>query len=98
MRGKMNIHDIAKLAGVSASTVSKVMNGKDKDIGEETRKKVLRIIEEENYVPYFRFLEKEGIRNNLIGLIVRRKNRERENIVLAAEKAAREKGYGVVIP
>lgn len=93
----MNIHDIAKLAGVSASTVSKVMNGKDKDIGEETRKKVLRIIEEENYVPYFRFLEKEGIRNNLIGLIVRRQNRERENIVLAAEKAAREKGYGVVI-
>ena len=50
----MNIHDIAKLAGVSASTVSKVMNGKDKDISEETRKKVLRVIEEENYGPYFR--------------------------------------------
>lgn len=97
MRGRMNIHDIAKLAGVSASTVSKVMNGKDKDISEETRKKVLRIIEEENYVPYFRFLEKEGIGNHLIGLIVRKQNRERENIVLAAEKAAREKGYGVVI-
>ena len=73
----MNIHDIAKLAGVSASTVSKVMNGKDKDISEETRKKVLRVIEEENYVPYFRFLEKEGIRSHLIGLIVRRQNRER---------------------
>ena len=35
----MNIRDIANLAGVSASTVSKVMNGKDKDISEETRKK-----------------------------------------------------------
>ncbi|MDB8708864.1 helix-turn-helix domain-containing protein [[Ruminococcus] gnavus] len=32
----MNIQEIAKLAGVSISTVSKVMNGKDKDIGEET--------------------------------------------------------------
>lgn len=57
----------------------------------------MRVIEEENYVPYFRFLEKEGIRNHLIGLIVRRKNRERENIVLTAEQAAREKGYGVII-
>ena len=48
----MNIQDIAKLAGVSASTVSKVMNGKDKDISEETKKKVLKIIEKENYIPY----------------------------------------------
>lgn len=70
----MNIRDIAKLAGVSPSTVSKVMNGKDKDISEETKKKVLQVIEEENYVPYFRFLEKDGIKSRLIGLIVKRKN------------------------
>ena len=38
----MNIQEIAKLAGVSVSTVSKVMNGKDKDISEKTRKKVFR--------------------------------------------------------
>ncbi len=54
----MNIHDIAKLAGVSASTVSKVMNGKDRDISEDTKKKVRKTIEEENYVPYFKFREK----------------------------------------
>ena len=93
----MNIRDIAKLAGVSASTVSKVMNGKDKDISEETRKKVLQVIEKENYVPYFRFLEKEAIKSHLIGILVRKDNRERENIVLSVERTAREKGYGVII-
>ena len=46
----MNIHDIAKLAGVSASTVSKVMNGKDKYISDETKRKVLKIIEQEKWV------------------------------------------------
>lgn len=93
----MNIRDIAKLAGVSASTVSKVMNGKDKDISVETRQKVLQIIDKENYVPYFRFLEKEGIKNRFIGLIIQRKNRERERIVSTAEKVAKEKGYGIVV-
>lgn len=56
----MNIHDIARLAGVSTSTVSKVMNGKDRDISEETRKRVLEVIEKENYVPYFKYREKKG--------------------------------------
>ena len=40
----MNMKEVAKLAGVSTSTVSKVINGKDKDISEKTRKKVLEII------------------------------------------------------
>lgn len=93
----MNIHDIARLAGVSASTVSKVMNGKDRDISEETRKKVLAVIEQENYVPYFKFREKEGLKNHLLGLIIRRNHRERENIVLSAEKTASSLGYSLVV-
>mgnify|MGYP000024224363 CR=1 FL=1 len=39
----MNIRDIARIAGVSTSTVSKIVNGKDSSISEETRKKVLTI-------------------------------------------------------
>ena len=93
----MNINDIARLAGVSASTVSKVMNGKDKDISEETKKKVLKTIEQENYVPYLKYLEKEGLKNHLIGLLIRRDNRERENIVMCTERAVRQKGYNLII-
>lgn len=48
----MNIKDIAKLAGVSPSTVSKIMNKKDESISQETREHVLKIVNEYNYVPY----------------------------------------------
>lgn len=44
------IKDIAKIAGVSVTTVSKVINNYS-DISEETRKKVIKIMEEENYQP-----------------------------------------------
>ncbi|MEM3062908.1 MAG: LacI family DNA-binding transcriptional regulator [Nitrososphaerota archaeon] len=44
------IYDVAKRAGVSAMTVSRVINGK-KDVKPETRDKVLKAIEELGYVP-----------------------------------------------
>lgn len=46
----MNIYDIAKLAGVSTATVSRVVNGSDK-VSEKTRRKVLSVIEQEDYRP-----------------------------------------------
>lgn len=48
----MNIKDIAKLAGVSASTVSKIVNKKDQSISKTTRERVLKIVNEYNYTPY----------------------------------------------
>jgi len=46
----MNIYDIAREAGVSPATVSRVING-NKNVREETRKKVLKVIENNNYAP-----------------------------------------------
>lgn len=46
----MNIRDIAKLAGVTHTTVSKVLNNKG-NISEETKKKVLSIMKKNNYFP-----------------------------------------------
>ena len=45
----MNIKEFARLAGVSASTVSKIMNGKDAGIRPETREHVLRLAKEYHY-------------------------------------------------
>lgn len=46
----MKIEDIAKLANVSTSAVSLAINGKP-GVSEQTRKHILKIIEEHNYVP-----------------------------------------------
>lgn len=46
----MNIYDIAKIAGVSIATVSRVVNGSDK-VTEKTRQKVMSVIEEMDYTP-----------------------------------------------
>ncbi|MCT4617973.1 MAG: LacI family transcriptional regulator [Marinisporobacter sp.] len=48
---KITIKDIANEAGVSTATVSKILNKKDHNISEKTRKKVLGIIKEKNYIP-----------------------------------------------
>ena len=49
-RKKMNIYDIAKEAGVSISTVSRVMNNKG-NVNAATRKKVEAILDKHDYTP-----------------------------------------------
>ncbi|MEN3189293.1 MAG: LacI family DNA-binding transcriptional regulator, partial [Atribacterota bacterium] len=44
------IYDVAKRAGVSAMTVSRVLNEK-KGVSPDTRKRVLKAIEETDYIP-----------------------------------------------
>lgn len=48
--GKVNIGEVAHLAGVSRSTVSYVLSGK-RQVTEATRQRVLRVIEEVGYRP-----------------------------------------------
>lgn len=46
----INIRDIARIAGVGVSTVSRVINNHP-DVKEQTRERVLEIIRENNYIP-----------------------------------------------
>ncbi|MDZ4993045.1 LacI family DNA-binding transcriptional regulator [Clostridium perfringens] len=66
----MNIRDIAKLAGVGVSTVSRVIN-EHPDVKDETREKILKIIKESNYIPNnsARILKKNNTNN--IGVLVK---------------------------
>lgn len=61
----MTIYDIAKAAGVSVSTVSRVINGK-KNIKESTREKVQKILDENGYIPN---AVAQGLSNNSMKLV-----------------------------
>ena len=47
---RVTIKDIAREAGVSVTTVSRVLNNKA-DVSDKTREKVLKIIDKMNYNP-----------------------------------------------
>ncbi|MBU3175829.1 LacI family transcriptional regulator [Clostridium estertheticum] len=65
----MNSIDIAKIAGVSRSTVSRVINNYD-NVPDETRKKIQQIIKENNYVPHASARMLAGVKNRIIGLFI----------------------------
>ncbi|WP_412761738.1 LacI family DNA-binding transcriptional regulator [Paenibacillus macerans] len=64
----VNIKTIAEMAGVSVSTVSKIINNY-RDISEETRTKVLEIMKQTGYVPSNSAKTLATKKSNLIGVI-----------------------------
>jgi LacI family transcriptional regulator len=71
MAGKrLTIEDIARLAGVSKATVSRVLNGKP-DVDPATRARIQRLMEEQGFVPSATATNLAGGRSHLIGMLVR---------------------------
>ena len=65
----VTIQDVAKAAGVSVSTVSRVLNAKV-DVASDTQDRILAIIEELGYTSNLAARSMRSRRNNLIGLVV----------------------------
>jgi LacI family transcriptional regulator len=63
------IHDVAREAGVSVSTVSRVLNNKD-DVALETSEKVQGVIDELGYISSLAARGMRSRRTNVIGLIM----------------------------
>lgn len=65
----LNIVEIAKLAGVSKSTVSRALNG-DNGVKESTRKKILAVIADHGYVPNYHARGLKGAGKPTVGVLV----------------------------
>lgn len=92
----MNIKDIARLAGVSPSTVSKVINGKNESISPKTVEKVLEIVKEYNYIPYSGIRPAKKLRSFLLGVLVTEAT-NRQELINGILSAAREHRYLVIV-
>lgn len=89
--------EVADLAGVSASTVSRVLNGKSY-VNEQTRKRVLEAMEKTNFRPNALAKSLKIGRSNTICLMVPAiENLIIPLIVRGAEDTARKNGFSVVL-
>lgn len=65
----LTLEDIARLSGVSRSTVSRVVNG-DENVRETTRLRVLEIIQQHGFQPNLAARRLAAGRTNVIGLVI----------------------------
>jgi len=90
------IKDVARLAGVSTSTVSRALSGKI-PVDEKTRENVLRCINELKYQPNALAKGlKEGKTKTIAFLIPNIENQIYPSLAIAVETEARKHGYFVV--
>jgi LacI family transcriptional regulator len=94
----VTIKDIARQAGVSTATVSKVLNRKDSVIGDETRQKVLSLARELNYTPNSLARSLVTRKSHVIGIIVPDiMNPYFTELVRSCDDAARLRGYTTLV-
>lgn len=96
------IHDVARLAGVHSSTVSRVQNGKGK-ITEETKEKIFAAMKQLDYHPNSVARSLANGLSGAIGVVVDAENVDAFSNVFfsrslfAIEQVAQARGYNVII-
>lgn len=93
----ITIYDIAKEAGVSASTVSRVLTSSAK-VRPEKREKVLALIEKYNFKPNALAKGLADTKTRMIGVLAADiRNPFYASLFVECENAAREVGYNVIL-
>lgn len=90
------ISDIAKIAGVAKSTVSRYLNGGS--VGDATKKKIERVISETGYVPNTFAQSLKAKKTNIIGTIVPRLDSyAASNTLIGIDEELRKQNYQMLI-
>lgn len=93
----MTIKDIARLSGVSVSTVSRVLNNRP-DVSDESRMRVRRVIENASYIPNNSARDLVKTKSDAIGLVVRGvSNPFYIDVITAIEEKIEQAGYTMVM-
>lgn len=93
---KVTISDVASLAGVAKSTVSRYLNGGY--VSTETRKKIDQVIKQTKFEPNNFAQSLKAKETNLVGVIVPRLNTYTVSLTLKGiDKKLREAGYQMLI-
>ena len=93
----MTIKDIARISGVSITTVSRVLNDRP-DVSDESRRRVLDVIESTNYIPNNSARDLVKTKSDSIGLVVRGiSNPFYTDIIRSVEAGITAGGYTMVM-
>lgn len=91
----MTLKEIAELANVSVSTVSKVINKKDESISEETRERIIAIVEKYHYSPYMDRMSEESRPSLILGVLIGQS--ADYSFLTGVVKQARARGYSTIV-
>ena len=98
MRDKVTIADVAQRAGVSKSTVSRIINGNYGQNTEDTIQKVLKVIEELDYRPNALAKGLKSMKTNVIGIVLSNlKNPFWIQVLDGVEDTCKSLGYSLMI-
>ncbi|GLG02822.1 LacI family transcriptional regulator [Alicyclobacillus hesperidum subsp. aegles] len=93
----MSLQEVARVAGVSIATVSRVING-NYFVTDETKQRVLEAIQKLNYRPNGVAKSLRGARTKTIGLIVPDiPNPYFSSIIAEVEHSAHDNGYNIIL-
>ncbi|MEG0771945.1 LacI family DNA-binding transcriptional regulator [Clostridium sp.] len=93
----LNIKDIAKIAGVGVTTVSRVLNNHS-DVKDETRQKILQIMNEYNYIPNNSARNLKRNTSNNIGVLVKGiHNPFFSKMIKSIEEEIDREGYSMIL-
>lgn len=97
MKKEVTIKDIAQIAGVSIATVSKVINNQGR-VGEDTRKRICKIIEENHYSPnHIAVSMIKKMSHMIVVMVPDIFTRFYAEIVQGAEERCKERDYSVLV-